>query len=175
MELKSLIAEARQVYEAAGLDCGDGLLPPADEATVDGITTALSQPVPAELRELYALHGGQEYIPPGVRGLFGQHRLLSPAEVIKGHTNNVENYLDGLGRPPVFPPAPGDPGEWTPELIPFASWDSYELCIHATTGEMWEFEPWSGLIRHRANVAAVLTEIIAAVRAGKEPELEDYR
>jgi len=40
--VESLIAEAKRVYAAAGLDCGDALLPPADDAAVDGIAAALS-------------------------------------------------------------------------------------------------------------------------------------
>ena len=122
VELKSLITEARQVYEAAGLDCGDGLLPPATEADIDSITAALSQPVPGTLRHPWrpGVH------PPGVTGLFGQHRLLSPAEAIEAHTISVENHLEGLGRRRLFRPSADDehPAEWAPVLIPFASWDA---------------------------------------------------
>ena len=42
-------------------------------------------------------------------------------------------------------------------------------------GEVWEFIPNCGLIRHRQSIAAVLKEVIAAVRAGREPKLEVMR
>jgi len=171
--VESLIAEAKEVYAAAGLDCGHGLLPPADDAAVDGIVTALSLPVPAELREVYRIHGGQAYVPPGVSGLFGEHRLLTPAEVVENHRMYTENCLrDPL---PAFPPADGEWGYWVSELIPFASWDAYDLCVHAATGEVWEFIPNAGLIRHRPSIAAVLREVIAAVRRGGEPQFGAMR
>lgn len=173
--MKSLIAEAKQVYEEAGLDCAAGLLPPAGAAAIERISSDLSLPVPDELRAVYAVHGGQDYIPPGVTGLFGEHRLHSPAEVVELHKTYVENYLAAFDSTPAFPPAADDPGHWVPELIPFGSWDAYSLCIHATTGEVWEFLPSSGLIRHRPGIAAVLQEIIAAVRAGDEPQLGEMR
>jgi hypothetical protein len=171
--VESLIAEAKQVYAAAGLDCGHGLLPPATDAAVDGIALALSLPVPAELRAVYRVHGGQEYVSPGVTGLCGEHRLHTPTEVIEHHQMFAENCL--LDPPPAFPPAPGDWGHWVLELIPFASWDAYELCIHTGTGEVWEFIPNTGLIRHRPSVAAVFREVIAAVRAGGPPQLGEMR
>jgi hypothetical protein len=58
-----------------------------------------------------------------------------------------------------------------PRLIPFASWDAYDLCIDAESGEVWEFIPNNGLIRHRPSIAAVLREVIEAVRTGREPQL----
>ena len=76
-----------------------------------------------------------------------------------------------LDPPPNFPPVADDWGYWVPQLIPFASWDAYDLCIHAETGEVWEFIPNCGLIRHRPSIAAVLKKVIAAVRAGGEPQL----
>jgi hypothetical protein len=59
-----------------------------------------------------------------------------------------------------------------PELIPFATFNDCDLCIHATSGEVWEFRPGGGLLLHRPSIAAVLQEVIAAVRAGREPRLE---
>lgn len=172
--MDSLIAEAKRVYAAAGLDCGHGLLPPATDAAVDGIASALSLSMPAELRSVYRVHGGQEYVSPGVTGLFGQHRLYTPAEVIQDHRMLIEVCL--LDPLPVFPPASGDCGYWVPDLIPFASWDAYDLCVHAESGEVWEFcgNP-VGLIRHRPSIAAVLREVIAAVRAGGRPQLGEMR
>jgi hypothetical protein len=169
MPIARLIAEAKRVYDAAGLDCGHGLLRPASEPAIARMAKALSLVVPAELRKVYGVHGGQKYVSPGVTGLFGQHRLLRPVEVVKHHRMFCENCM--LGPPPKFPPAPNDWGYWVPQLIPFASWDAYDLCIHAETGEVWEFIPNCGLIRHRPSIAAVLKEVIAAVRAGGEPEL----
>jgi len=58
-----------------------------------------------------------------------------------------------------------------PELIPFATFNDYDLCAHAESGEVWEFRPGSGLLLHRPSVAAVLREVIAAVQAGREPQL----
>lgn len=171
--MESLIAEAKQVYAEAGLDCGNALLPPADDAAIARLATALSLPVPNELRAVYRVHGGQEYISPGVSGLFGEHRLHTPAEVIKHYQMFTENCL--LDPLPTFPPPSDEWGYWVPELIPFASWDAYDLCIHATSGEVWEFIPNSGLIRHRPSIAAVLREVIAAVRAGGEPQLGALR
>ena len=171
--MKTLIAEAKLVYAVAGLDCGDALLPPADQAEVDGISVALSLALPAELRELFRVHGGQRYVSPGVTGLFGEHRLHTPAEVIELHRMFAKySLLDPL---PVFPPSANDWGHWIPDLIPFASWDANYLCVHATTGQVWEFGTNTGLIRHRPSIAAVLREVIAAVRAGGEPQMGEMR
>ncbi len=169
MGLASLIDEAKRTYKAAGLNCGDGLLPPADKIAVDAIARALALPVPRELREVYRVHGGQEYVSPGITGLFGEHRLLTPAEVVEHHRMFTDNCL--LDPSPVFPPPADEWGYWVPELIPFASWDAYDLCVHATSGEVWEFIPNTGLIRHRPNIAAVLREVIDAVKSGREAQL----
>jgi cell wall assembly regulator SMI1 len=173
MSVATLTEEAKQVYAAAGLDCGDALLPPADKADVDAIGEALALPVPLELRELYRIHGGQEYFEPGVTGLFGMHRLHTPAEVVEHHRMFAENCM--LDPPPAFPPPADEWGYWVPQLIPFASWDAYDLCIDAESGEVWEFIPNSGLIRHRPSIAAVLREVIEAVRTGREPQLGAMR
>ena len=173
--IRALIDEAKSTYAAAGLECGDGLLPPADEASVEAIASSLSLTVPEELRAVYRVHGGQQYIPPGVTGLFGEHRLLAPQEVVDLHRTHAQNYLVCFDPPPAFPPLHDEPGHWVAELIPFASWDAYALCIHAATGEVWEFIPSSGLIRHRPSIAAVLKEIIEVVRAGGEAQLGDWR
>lgn len=173
MPVAAVVEEAKRVYAAAGLDCGQGLLPPADEGTVDAIARELSLPLPPELREVYRVHGGQDYVPPGVTGLFGEHRLHSPVEVIEHHRMFSENCL--LDPLPAFPPPGNAWGYWVPRLIPFASWDAYDLCIHADSGEVWEFIPNSGLIRHRPSIAAVLREVVEAVRAGREPQLGAMR
>jgi len=173
MTVACLITELKQAYASAGLDCGDGLLPPADESAIDLIAEELAMPVPAELREVYRVHGGQEYVSPGTTGLFGQHRLHTSAEVLEHHGIYCENcMLDPL---PAFPPPPDEWGSWVPQLMPFASWDAYDLCLHSESGEVWEFIPNTGLIRHRPNIAAVLREVLAAVRSGSVPQLGTLR
>jgi cell wall assembly regulator SMI1 len=173
MSIAALIEEAKRVYAAAGLDCGQGLLPPADEDAGNALARELSLPIPPELREVYRVHGGQEYVSPGVTGLFGEHRLHTLAEVIEHYRMFCEDCLrDPL---PAFPPPAEEWGYWVPQLIPFASWDAYDLCIDAESGEVWEFIPNSGLIRHRPSIAAVLREVVAAVQAGEEPQLGAMR
>ena len=173
MTIRRLIEEAKREYTAAGLTCGDGLLAPAAKPEVDAIAEALSLPVPRELRQVYAVHGGQQYVSPGVTGLFGEHRLHSPAEVVAKHRMFTDNCLpDPL---PVFPPRADDWGYWVPELIPFASWDAFDLCIHSGSGEVWEFIPNTGLIRQRPTIAAVLREVVDEVRAGREAKLVAMR
>ncbi|MFT4000875.1 MAG: SMI1/KNR4 family protein [Rhizobium sp.] len=111
MLMESLIAEAKRVYDAAGLNCGHRLLPPVSKDAIDQIALELSLPIPDELRAVYAVHGGQQYIPPGVTGLFGEHRLHSPAEVIENHKIHAENYYIVFDPPPTFPPSgEDDPG-----------------------------------------------------------------
>lgn len=172
-EIESLISEARRLYAEAGLDCGDALLPPEDDVAIDGIARALSLPIPAELRSVFRVHGGQEAVGAGVTGLFGEHRLHTLDEVVEHYQMFTENCLHDPR--PVFPPPANEWGYWVPDLIPFASWDAYDLCIHARTGEVWEFIPNTGLIRHRPNIAAVLREVIAAVRSGGEPQMGAMR
>jgi hypothetical protein len=173
MAVASLISELKQAYTSAGLDCADGLMPPADQSAIAMLAQQVSMPVPIELEEVYRVHGGQEYVSPGVTGLFGQHRLHTPDEVVEHHRMYCENCL--LDPLPAFPPRPSDWGYWVPQLIPFASWDAYDLCVHSESGEVWEFIPNTGLIRHRPSIAAVLREVLAAVRAGGEPQLGAYR
>ena len=62
-----------------------------------------------------------------------------------------------------------------PALIPFASWDAYDLCVHADNGEVWDFIPNTGLIRHRLSITAVLREVIAVARTGGPPQLGEMR
>jgi len=169
MTIFELIDEAKRLYSAAGVSCGAGLLPPAADAEVDAIAEALSLPVPPELREVYRVHGGQQYVSPGVTGLFGEHRLHTPAEVVEHHRVFADNCL--LDPLPTFPPREEDWGYWVPELIPFASWDAFDLCLHCERGDVWEFIPNTGLIRQRPSIAAVLREVIDEVRAGRVAQL----
>ncbi|HVA51525.1 MAG TPA: SMI1/KNR4 family protein [Pirellulales bacterium] len=176
MELHSLLAEAIRFYEAAGLNCAQKLLPPTDDYSIDVIATELSVPVPPELRKLYHVYGGQEYIIPGITGLFGSHRLHSPAEVVEKHVEFTTVFgstglLDSL---PVFPPARGEWGYWVPELLPFASWDAYDLCVHASRGDVWEFNPGTGLIGPWPSISAALEEVLAVLVATGEPNFKFY-
>lgn len=81
----------------------------------------------------------------------------------------MENCV--LGPFTEFPPPFGEWGYWVPELIPFASWDCYGLCIHSERCDVWEFDPGIGLTIHRPSIKAVLLEIADAVRSGREPRL----
>ena len=117
-------------------------------------------------------HGGQEEVGAGVTGLFGWHRLISPRESVENHRIYCETCVCD---PTTFPPAPGAWGSWVPELIPFATFNDCDLCVHAASGEVWEFQPGGGLLLHRPSIAAVLREVLAAVRSGAEPQLGEYR
>jgi hypothetical protein len=165
MSVKSLIAELKSAYTEAGLVCGDGLLPPASKTDLDGMAFELSMSLPRELLEVYAVHGGQEEIPPGVNGLFGWHRLLLPRQVVEIHQVYCE-ILPGLGCV-----------TWDPLLIPFASFNANELCVHATSGEVWAVTANGGGVRdcHRPSIAVVLSELLEAVRQGEDACLREYR
>jgi hypothetical protein len=159
--LAPLIAELKDAYRAAGLACADGLLPPAPKTELDRLAHELSLALPADLLEVYAVHGGQQHVAP-IAGLFGLHSLLTPAEAISQHQLMCEFWSAAA--------------DWS-RLVPFASWDIYGLYVHATSGEVWEFAEHGAarLACHRPNVAAVLTEMLEAVRAGQEPMLWEYR
>lgn len=75
---------------------------------------------------------------------------------------------------PAFPPAAGESGYWVPELLPFASWDAYDLCIPVRCGEVWEFNPSSGLIVPWTSISDVLEEVRTVVRATGKASLKFY-
>jgi hypothetical protein len=167
MEL--LIRELTQAYLQAGLDCGTGLLPPAPEAEIDRAASELGQPVHDDLRAVWRVHGGQEYFGVGVSGLFGRHRLLTPAEAVEQYRMIWD--CEWETPPPLA--APVLYNRPVLELVPFASWDAYSLCVHSVSGEVWEFLPSPGLVRHRPSIEAVLREVLAAVCSGAgEPTLK---
>ncbi len=168
MEVASLIEEAKRAYADAGLDCG-GLWPPASDADIDAVGAVLGLPVLPELRALWRAHGGQEAVGAGDTGLFGWHRLLPPAKAIEYNRLYSESCII---EPATYPPAPGAWGSWVPELIPFATFNDCDLCTHAESGRVWEFRPGGGLLLSRPSIAAVLRELIALVRAGREPRIE---
>jgi hypothetical protein len=169
VDVASLIEEAKGVYHTAGLDCGEGLLPPAPEGAIDAVGEELGLAVPTELRAVWRMHGGQEEVGAGVTGLFGWHRLITPARAVEYNRLYCETCI--IDRT-TFPPVPGAWGSWAPELIPFATFNDCDLCVNAVSGEVWEFRPGGGLLRQRPSIAAVLREVIAAVRAGGAAQLE---
>ena len=142
MSLETLVYKAIATYKAAGLDCGDKLLPPAEKAAVDRIEAATGVKVTAELRELYSIVGGQEYVSPGTTGLFGRHRLYTPAKVIEHHEISCDNCI--MEAPPGMTPAIPDEDYWRRELLPFAGWDAFDLCFEPD-GAVREFNPHWGL------------------------------
>ncbi len=161
--MQALIEEAVRVYAEAGLDCGDFLLPPATEEEIRQVEFATKQPIHPDLLALWCVHGGQEYFASGNRGLFGRHRLLTPKEAIELYEMIWDCELDV--------PEPLEPPRWNGrpplELVPFGSWDAYALCIHAYSGEVWEYIPNNGLIRDRPNIRTVLEELIGVARSGE--------
>jgi hypothetical protein len=165
----SLVEEAKRVYADAGLDCGNGLLPPASDADIDAVGEELGLPVPPELRELWRAHGGQDAVGLSVTGLFGWHRLVSPRQAVEHNRLYGETCL--IDRT-TFPPASGAWGTWVPELIPFATFNDCDLCAHAETGQVWEFRPGGGLLLSRPSIEAVMRELIAQVREGRERRIE---
>jgi cell wall assembly regulator SMI1 len=172
MSVASLLAELKDAYARADLDCGDQLLPPASKTALDELAEGLSLPLPPALLEVYRVHGGQKYVSPGVTGLFGEHRLLTPRQAGEKH-RMLRKYWPESMRP--FPPGPDEMGWWVPQLIPFANWDRHDLCIDSESGQVWNFAAHWGLTLHRPSVAAVLREVLEAVRAGEEPQLRDNR
>ena len=86
-------------------------------------------------------------------------------------------YSDVCLRDPLpqFPPSSDEQGYWVPQLIPFASFDAYDLCVDCKSGGVWEFISNRGLLLHRPSIATVLREVLEAVRAGAEPSLQECR
>ena len=124
-------------------------------------------PVHDDLGALWRARGGQRESAAGTAGLLGRHRLLRPDEAVE------EYRLIWDGEPAEVPP--GTPPHLfhrpVPELVPVGSWDAYALCVHAGTGEVWEYLPSPGLLRDRPGIPAVLREPADVVRAGAEADL----
>lgn len=125
---------------------------------------------------VYAEFGGQEYIAPGITGIFGSHRLHSPSEIAE----NYDMFQQAEQFPGNdFPPADSLPGRdwsrWHPALIPFASWDAYHLVICRHTNRIYEFEPYGGLSERKfETMNALLEKILEAARTSAEPSLDFY-
>jgi hypothetical protein len=171
MKMASLLGRLKRAYAAAGLECGAGLLPPARAETVANLERRLGVRIPAELRAVWRVHGGQRYISPGVTGLFGQHRLHSPTGLAENYRIFCAYNIDPSG---VFPPPPGEVVYFHARLLPFASWDVYNLCIDSESGEVWEFSPNYGLRggTSRASIATVVRELLSLLEAGAEPMVD---
>ncbi len=165
----SLLRRLHRAYEAAGFNCGDMLRPPARPEVVRNLARTLGIPVPPSLRAVWRVHGGQRYVPPGITGLFGKHRLLSPAEAAENYQMFCENNLDTSG---VFPPPDGEVGYFHRQLLPFASWDVYNLCIDTASGAVWEFSPNYGTRggTSRPSLRALVRELLELLAAGRKPE-----
>jgi len=165
-----------ETYRARGLPHGDGMLPPADPLAIDLAEKSLGCQFPPSLRLAYATFGGQDYLSPGVTGIFGRHRLLSPTEAAKDH----QMYEETVWPSGIEPPPPGClPGEnwnyWHPALIPFASWDAYNLVMCHHTHRIWEYEPYSGLsTRLFPNLDALLGAALLIAEQSDEPALDFY-
>ncbi len=171
MALAPLLEELKHAYKVRGLDCGAQLLRPASPEALAEAERRLGVPLPAELREVYAAHGGQRYFSAGTTGLFGRHRLHTPIQLGKEHRMLCDNCIPD--HPDSFPGRGRKDGYFQRRLLPFASWDAYDLCIDARSWEVWEFEPWSG-VRHksrRPHLAAVIRELLAQMRVGNAPRL----
>lgn len=161
-------------YPARGLNNGDGMLPPSERGELAETERQLGFALPESLRTMYSLFGGQEYISPGVTGLFGNHRLFSPPEIVKEYQMYLEtrqcvddefSSFDSLQRE--------NSGWWHPALIPFASWDDYSLVMCRDTQRIWEFEPYQGLsVRCFENLGQLLEAALDAATSMEEPSLD---
>ena len=168
----SLLGRLRRAYKAAGLDCGDKLRPPARPEAVRKLARRVGVPVPPSLRAVWHVHGGQGKITWGNTGLFGRHRLLSPAEAAEKHRMWCEVYNGESPRPGPFPPPDGVTHQYFhPQLVPFASWDKYDLCVDTASGEVWDFSTWGTTGgTGRPSLRALVRELLALLAAGRPPE-----
>lgn len=165
----SLLGRLKRAYRAAGLDCADGLRPPAQDEAVDRLARRLGVRIPRSLRAVWRVHGGQRYVVPGITGLFGKHRLHSPAELARKYELHRE-YLDD--PPGAFPPREGRTRDFHPRLLPFASWDIYDLCLDSETGAVWQYSPNYLLTggTSRPSLRSFVRELLALLAAGRPPE-----
>ena len=161
-------------YQARGLNNGGGLLPPADTSSISKTEQMLGFSLPESLRMVYGVFGGQEYIAPGITGVFGSHRLHSPSEAAATYDmfQKAEKFPGN-----DFPPEDSLPGpdwsRWHPALIPFASWDAYNLVICRHTNRIYEFEPYSGLSERKfETMQSLLAAVLEAARTSAEPSLD---
>ncbi len=104
--------------------------------------------------------------------LFPQYRLHTPEEVVGKHEMFQAHCL--WDPPPKFPPDSDEDGYWVPSLIPFASWDAYDLCIDAQRHDIWEFCPNIGLIKVLPSIASVALALTGRVDSGEEANLAPF-
>lgn len=169
--LHDLVAQ----YQARALNNGEGLLPPAHAPSISKTEQMLGFSLPESLRMVYAVFGGQEYIAPGITGIFGSHRLHSPSEIAENYDIFQEaERFPGNDLPPPSNSLPGqDWPRWHPALIPFASWDAYHLVMCRHTHRIYEFEPYTGLSERKFETMHTLLEtILEAARTSPEPCLD---
>jgi len=91
--IEKLISALKAAYAKASLNCGDGLLAPTSEEAIRQLELHLEIPIPVELKAVLRVHGGQDYIAPGITGLFGEHKLHSPQEIIEHYKMYSDNCL----------------------------------------------------------------------------------
>lgn len=184
MTVEDLLERICEAHDDADTDRAAELLPAADKAALEALSAALDSPLPAELVAVWSVFGGQEYFSPGVEGLFVQHRLLSPTEAlseyrtlmeVRGHSFSVRDRLeeDGVEPQPLpkYPPDGGRGGWWVPQLLPFAGWDAYLLCIDLVGGQVWDFEPHAGLLRQWPSIRALLERVLEVAPTGEDADL----
>lgn len=164
--LNEQLAELKAAYTRRRLDCADNLLPPAGEDEIQRLGVILNMSIPAELCSLLRIHGGQIYAPPGTSGIFGRHRLHAPGEIVEQY--QMYQFNCNLWPPPEFPPNASEWGYWVPSLIPFASWDEFDLCIDSNRCDVWEFCPSIGLTSHLPSISSVLSTLLSAVNTMQE-------
>src|SRR5262249_20389231 len=78
----------------------------------------------------------------------------------------------GPEPPARFPPRDGRVVYFHPRLLPFASWDQYNLCLDSMTGAVWKYGPSDGLHggTSRPSLRALVHELLALLEAGRPPE-----
>jgi hypothetical protein len=171
MSLKDQLEKLKEAYVAAGLDNAKQLQPPVPPRLLRQMEKQMGQKLPPELRELYLIHGGQRYVPPGATGVFGPYRFFPVTIMVRDYLKFKER-LSKEPAPSKFPPKSGQKGSFHTSLIPFAGWNTSDLCIDAS-GRVWEFEPDRGLsatIRF-PSIAGLIKHLLNKVKAGEKPKL----
>jgi len=139
-----------------------------------GLAAQAPQSIPAELRALYRVHGGQEDVNMALSGFFGWDRLLLLDEIVKYYTMVSSTCVDSdLTGPRVD----GEPPYWNYRLLPFTIWNySDYLCIHSETGEVWRQCAYGGSGERWPSIEAALREVMEGVRieARERPSWRSY-
>ena len=170
MSLKDQLQKLKQAYVEAGLDNAKQLQPPVSTKLLRQAEKQMGQKLPADLRELYLIHGGQRYVPPGSTGVFGTYRFVPVTIMVRDYLKFKERLKKEKAS--KFPPKSGQKGSFHPSLIPFAGWNTSDLCIDGS-GRIWEFEPERGLsetVRY-PSMTALIKDLLSKVKAGKKAKL----